>query len=94
MRPTTNKRCVVTITMSFNVDADALDLLPGWPGSTSPTDPTDCDPPISGARLLLDDLGRRAVDAFDELWPTVVDPIWMGNETDIGPAYDADRITP
>jgi len=66
-------RSVYAITIHLDVDLDAEAILPGWPGSVDPADPTDCDPPIDGMTLAVQEAVNKAVTLLEDEMPTVAD---------------------
>lgn len=66
-------RSVYAITIHLDVDLDAAAILPGWPGSVNPEDPTDVDPPMDGMSFAVTEAVQKAVEALEQEMPTVAD---------------------
>lgn len=69
----TAMRSVYAITIHIDVDLTAAAILPGWPGSVNPHDPTDVDPPIDGMTFALQNAVHKAVSVLEDEMPTVAD---------------------
>lgn len=70
------------VTVWVDVDAEGADLLPGWPGSVSPLDPTDVDPPIPGIELALDSCIDRMMEVIKERLSSVTDVRFAGGKVE------------
>lgn len=83
-----NKR-IVSVTFTYVVDDDGANLLPGWPGSTSPDDPNEVDAPMSGLELALERAGCVAAQAIETELPAVLGAGYCGHSVDVtGEVFD------
>jgi len=82
MQQPSRRRGLYAVTVFVDVDQEGADLLPGWPGSVSPADPTCIDPPIPGIELALDGCIDRMLEMIRERLSSVTDVRFAGGKVE------------